>query len=113
MKTYLFGGKKNVYKANLHCHTNLSDGSLSPEEVKDLYKSQGYSVVAFTDHDVLIPHPELRDEDFLPLNGMEFSVRNKDPDRAGKNPCVHMNFIALEIETVALCCLYLLGTFVF
>lgn len=100
MKTYLFGEKKNVYKANLHCHTNLSDGSLSPQEVKDLYKSQGYSVVAFTDHDVLIPHPELRDGEFLPLNGIEFSVRNKDADRPGKNPCVHMNFIALEEDNV-------------
>lgn len=100
MKIYLFGAKKNVYKANLHCHTDLTDGSLSPGEVKELYKAQGYSVVAFTDHDVLIPHPELKDEEFLPLNGMEFSVRNKDADRPGKNPCVHMNFIALEEDNV-------------
>lgn len=100
MKTYLLGKKQNFYKANLHCHTNLSDGKLSPEEVKALYKSLGYSVVAFTDHDILIPHPELRDEDFLPLYGMEFSVRNKNPDRPGKNPCVHMNFIALEEDNV-------------
>ena len=100
MKTYLFGAGQNVYKANLHCHTNLSDGNLSPAEVKDLYLSQGYSVVAFTDHDMLIPHPELKDEKFLPLNGMEFAVRNKDPDRPGKNPCVHMNFIALEEDNV-------------
>ena len=100
MKTYLLGEKHRFYKANLHCHTNLTDGRLSPEEVKALYKAQGYSVVAFTDHDVLIPHPELKDEDFLPLNGMEFSVRNKDADRPGKNPCVHMNFIALEEDNV-------------
>ncbi len=100
MKTCLLGKNKQFFKANLHCHTNISDGSLSPEEIKELYKSQGYSVVAFTDHDVLIPHPELRDPDFLPLYGMEFAVRNKDADRPGKNPCVHMNFIALEEDNV-------------
>ena len=37
------------YKANLHCHTTLSDGRLTPEEVKAHYLANGYSVVAFTD----------------------------------------------------------------
>ena len=41
------------YKANLHCHTNISDGRLTPLEVKELYKSHGYSVIAYTDHDII------------------------------------------------------------
>lgn len=74
MRKYLLSEEGNFYKANLHCHTNVSDGKLSPEEVKELYKSHGYSVVAYTDHDVMIPHPDLADDDFLPLVGLEMEI---------------------------------------
>ena len=53
MKKYLLPESGNFYKANLHCHTTLSDGRLTPEEIKELYKSQGYSIVAYTDHNIL------------------------------------------------------------
>ena len=69
MKKYLLPHGTNAYKANLHAHTNISDGALTSEQVKDLYKSNGYSVVAYTDHDLLIPHDELTDKDFLALPG--------------------------------------------
>ena len=70
MKKYLLPESGNSYKANLHCHTVLSDGCLNPEEVKEIYKNEGYSVVAYTDHDILIPHHgELSDDEFLALNG--------------------------------------------
>ena len=59
------------YKANLHCHTTLSDGRLTPEEVKARYLAGGYSVVAFTDHNVLVDHSDLSDERFLALTGIE------------------------------------------
>ena len=65
MKKYLFGESGNFYKANLHCHTNWSDGSWTPEQVKQYYKDHGYSVVAYTDHDALIPHQDLKDGDFV------------------------------------------------
>lgn len=42
----------------LHCHTTLSDGLLSHEEVLDVCAQNNIDVVAFTDHDVL-PSPEL------------------------------------------------------
>lgn len=51
-KTELLPGGVTYYKANLHCHTTLSDGKLTPEEIKEAYKSRGYQVVAFTDHRV-------------------------------------------------------------
>ena len=70
MKKHLLPESGNFYKANLHCHTVLSDGCLTPEEVKEIYKNAGYSVVAYTDHDILIPHhAELSDDEFLALNG--------------------------------------------
>lgn len=48
MKKVLLDSTKNYYKANLHCHSTNSDGKLSPEEVKALYKANGYSIVAYT-----------------------------------------------------------------
>ena len=72
MKHFLLSKNGNFYKANLHSHSTVSDGTLTPEQMKKVYKDMGYSVVAFTDHNVMIPHPELTDEDFLALNGYEF-----------------------------------------
>ena len=57
MITPLLPTSGNLYKTNLHCHTNVSDGRLSPAEVKELYMAHGYSIVAYTDHEVLIPQP--------------------------------------------------------
>ena len=72
MKKFELSGKS--YKANLHCHTTVSDGHYSPEEVKEYYKAHGYSVIAFTDHEILLDHSDLCDEDFIALNGYELSV---------------------------------------
>lgn len=70
----LFPKGSSIYKANLHTHTNISDGDWTPEEVKKLYKDQGYQIVAFTDHEIGVPHPELTDENFLALTGYEMSI---------------------------------------
>jgi len=95
MKQYLLPQNGNFYKANLHCHTNLSDGFLSQEQVKEIYKEHGYSVVAYTDHELLFPVNHLADESFLPLNGVELSVNEKEPvDPTGKK--VHLCCIAME-----------------
>ena len=32
------------YKANFHCHSVVSDGKLTPEELRDAYKEKGYSI---------------------------------------------------------------------
>ena len=52
MKHYLIPDSGRFYKANLHCHTTVSDGMKTPAEIKALYQANGYSIVAFTDHDV-------------------------------------------------------------
>ena len=77
MKKILLDGNLNRYKANLHCHTNVSDGRLTPAEVKELYKRHGYSVVAYTDHDVMIAHDDLNDDGFLALHGYEMEITNE------------------------------------
>ena len=105
MRKYLLPETGAFYKANLHCHTNLSDGHLSPAEVKKIYMDEGYSIVAYTDHDILIPHPELKEENFLPLNGMELEVNEKDDDTPYKFiKSSHMCMIALEEDNVCAPC---------
>ncbi|MBP3633432.1 MAG: PHP domain-containing protein [Oscillospiraceae bacterium] len=76
MKTYLLPAGGSFYKANLHMHTTVSDGRMTPEEVKEEYKKQGYSVVAFTDHEALVPHAGLTDETFVAINSYEVATNS-------------------------------------
>ena len=99
MRTYLLPESGNFYKANLHCHSTFSDGKLTPEEIKRIYMEQGYSIVAYTDHNIMISHQELRDENFLPLNGFEGDFNEGaatiDPN-LGTIRCCHICFISPE-----------------
>lgn len=95
MKRFLLPEQGACYKANLHCHSTLSDGEQTPEEIKRDYKAYGYSVVAYTDHDIMIPHHDLTDEDFLALTGYEMEVGAVDGPVKGKKFC-HMCLIALD-----------------
>lgn len=68
------------YRANLHCHSTLSDGEKTPEQLKEFYQENGYSVLAITDHEVYVPHNDLTDQDFLMLNGTELSIIGDGPN---------------------------------
>lgn len=92
MLKYLLPETGNYYKANLYCHTNISDGTYTPEQVKQIYKEHGYSIVAFTEHDVFIPHPELCDDDFLALNGFEVEINEEEKPWSQTKSC-HLCFI--------------------
>ena len=87
------------YKANLHCHTTVSDGRLTPEEVKAAYQEQGYQVVAYTDHRKYVPHLELCDEAFIALAGVEIDISEILP---GKDwffmKMYHLNFYDTQPE---------------
>lgn len=91
----------NSYKANLHCHTTISDGYYSPEEIKKMYMEKGYSIVAFTDHDVLIDHSDMCENGFLALNGYELEV-NESGVRFPKT--AHMCFIAKKQDNLTQVC---------
>ena len=75
-KLHLLPTVKQYYKAGLHNHTNLSDGDPSPEELKARFQSQGYQIMAITDHEICIAHPELNDKNFLTLNGYELAINS-------------------------------------
>lgn len=95
MKIELIPEGGHWYKANLHCHTALSDGKQSPEEVKNAYKEHGYHAVCFTDHEVLIPHEELCDKDFIALHGYEIAIKKDVTQHSGAfMPVYHFNLIA-------------------
>lgn len=95
MKKYLLPKTGNFYKANMHCHTTLSDGKKTPEEVKALYKRLGYSIVAYTDHDVFLQHNDLTDDTFLALNGYEMEINEPRAWKENPKTC-HICFVALD-----------------
>ncbi len=95
-REYLLSESGTDYRANLHCHTKLSDGEMTPIEVKEFYKKEGYSIVAYTDHDVFIPHPELCDSEFLALNGFEAEFHDWNETTRNRRRTTHINMIALD-----------------
>lgn len=91
----LLPSKGHFYKANLHCHSTLSDGRYTPEQLKALYLQHGYQIIAFSDHNRLVPHPELKEEGFLPLNAVEIDI-SREGDPKGGRRTYHLNFYARE-----------------
>ena len=75
MKNILLDSNKNYYKGNLHCHSTMSDGKMTVEELKERYKEEGYSVLAITDHEYLVDHSHLNDEDFITRNSCELGIK--------------------------------------
>lgn len=106
MKKFLLPEGGSFYKANLHCHTNVSDGKLTPSETKALYLRHGYSIIAFTDHEVLIPqHDKLSDDTFLALNAHELELIEPGNGREHKErQRCHLCIIALEPNNVTQTC---------
>ena len=103
MKKMLLDGSLNRYKANLHCHTTVSDGQLTPEQVKELYKKNGYSVIAYTDHDVMIAHDDLNDEGFLALHGYEMEINDAHSTDMSHKTC-HMCLIQRDPDNMRQVC---------
>lgn len=66
----IFANDKPFFKGNLHCHTTVSDGKLTPEECKAFYRSRGYDFLAITDHRRL-SEPTHMEDGMLLLSGME------------------------------------------
>jgi hypothetical protein len=64
-------GSGRWYKGNLHTHSTLSDGTYTPEELKEVYKQHGYSFLALSDHRSFYCHDELNDPNFLIYPSME------------------------------------------
>ncbi len=84
------------YKANLHNHSHVSDSLITAEELKNLYmESGGYSIIAYTDHDVIIPHKRLCDENFVALTSAELHANATEKFCNFYKTC-HFNVIAVD-----------------
>ena len=63
---------------DLHCHSNFSDGTLSPTQVVELAKQQGLSAVALTDHNTSLGLKEFmeagKEKDIITVPGCEFTT---------------------------------------
>lgn len=90
---------QKYFKTNLHTHSIISDGTLTPQQVKDHYKANGYSILSLTDHNIAVDHSNLNDEDFLMLTGSEFNINEKDVP-VSHYKTYHLNFIAKKPDTL-------------
>ena len=101
MRKHFISKSQNQYRANLHCHSIYSDGTMSPEELKDAYKQNGYSILAITDHEHPKNHTALSEPDFLMLTGYEAHIRQK-PNFDPNAQEIHINLFAKDPENVTL-----------
>ena len=81
------------FKANLHTHSTISDGKLSPQEVKDAYKALGYQILALTDHNTIANHSHMNEPDFLMLTGIEININSPEKNPIG-GKTYHLNLIS-------------------
>ncbi|MEM9189929.1 MAG: PHP domain-containing protein [Myxococcota bacterium] len=66
------------FRAELHCHSTLSDGSFAPEEVARRAKASGVRLFCLTDHDTFAgyePTAEVLDGECIVLRGVELSCK--------------------------------------
>ena len=107
MRYYLLPETGTFYKANLHSHSTVSDGKWTPEQMKEAYMAKGYSIVAYTDHNVMIHHPELAEENFLPMAGFELDLVQNPygdaPRSAIRRKACHICFVALDPNIKQVC----------
>lgn len=78
------------YKANLHTHTDKSDGAVSLEHAVATYRKQGYDVLALTDHGLVNDVRGLSDKKMLVISGIEYH-----PPVPGRNGPYH--FVGLNV----------------
>ncbi len=66
------------FKADLHTHSNFSDGSYSPKKIVDMAKEIGLSGLSITDHDSITAYPDIlsyaEEKNIKMIPGVEFSA---------------------------------------
>ena len=98
-KKHLFPQVDHFYKANLHTHSTISDGKLTPEEVKEAYKALGYQILCLTDHNTIVNHSDMNEPDFLMLTGIEININAPGMNMIG-GKTYHMILIAKEPDNL-------------
>ncbi len=87
-----------MMKIDLHSHTRVSDGSLSPLELLERAKEKGVEVLSITDHDSISAYNELgilEDAGLTIIPGIEFSTQ-------WRGVGVHIIGLNLSLDNTAL-----------
>jgi len=87
----------NIRRINLHLHTNVSDGALSPAQLIKQAKQIGLDLISITDHDTMDAYHMLP-ADIIPLRiipGMEISTQHQGHD-------VHLLALGYDFDNEAL-----------
>lgn len=84
MKQSYFREGGQWFKGNIHSHTTVSDGVLSPSEIAEKYCEKGYDFLSMTDHNEYVVHNELDEEKIILITGVEHDIEYS-PYR-----CVHL-----------------------
>ncbi|MBR6879970.1 MAG: hypothetical protein IKN14_02665 [Clostridiales bacterium] len=93
------------FKANLHSHSVLSDGKKTPEELVEMYREKGYSILAVTDHEYPADHTDLTTDDMLMITGYEAYIRPSKICRFNRfAPEIHLNLIARDPHNTGIVC---------
>ncbi len=71
-----FEARGEWLKGNLHTHTTLSDGRLTPQERVEAYRARGYGFLALTDHERLADIESLKADGLIVIRGIEFGSPN-------------------------------------
>lgn len=94
-----FSDRANSIYADLHCHTNSSDGVLSPIQLVSKAEKSGLSVISITDHDTTEAHVILRSAEYngpvKVLTGIEISCMEGDHE-------IHLLGYGINPESVEL-----------
>ena len=89
----IFNEANQWYKGNLHTHTNLSDGQMSPADCIEIYKKEGYDFIAITDHKKFFKG--FNQKEFMVISSTEFDVNDYETKRA-----YHITGIGLKSEII-------------
>ncbi len=84
MKVSQFNKNYNFYKGDLHSHSTVSDGRLSPEELVKVYYERGYKFLVFTEHSIYSYWKELEQENFIVIPGVKIAI-----DEISRPRCYH------------------------
>ncbi len=76
-----FSGDGDWYKGNLHTHTTVSDGELSPQETIRTYAEGDYDFLALTDHDAVVDYYGLDPHGMTLITGCELAAGRGELDQ--------------------------------
>lgn len=99
MKKSYFPAEGVWLKGNIHSHSTVSDGLFTPKELAELYHDHGYAFLSITDHNVLVSHSELPEDQIILLSGLEHDLEYS------ADKCIHVVGLASagKEETGYLC----------